>query len=108
MAREQLKNLTEPMFYVLLTLYQPRHGYEIMQMIQNITNDRVKVGAGTLYSLLSRFEKEKIIEQVDEDGRRKIYKLTIKGREILENEHKRLKALVRDGDNYIGGQLNGG
>jgi DNA-binding PadR family transcriptional regulator len=106
MAREQLKNLTEPMFYVLLTLYTPRHGYEIMQMIQDITNDRVKVGAGTLYSLLSRFEKEKIIEQVDEDGRRKIYKLTTKGQEILENEHERLKALVKDGDNYIGGQIN--
>lgn len=106
MAREQLKNLTEPMFYVLLTLYTPRHGYEIMQMIQDITNNRVQVGAGTLYSLLARFEKEKIIEQVDEDGRRKIYKITTKGQEILQNEHKRLKDLVRDGDNYIGGQIN--
>ncbi|OPL09416.1 MAG: PadR family transcriptional regulator [delta proteobacterium ML8_F1] len=106
MAREQLKNLTEPMYYLLLTLYTPRHGYEIMQMIQDITNNRVQVGAGTLYSLLSRFEKEKIIEQVDDDGRRKIYSLTNKGKGILENEHERLRALVSDGNKFIGGPFH--
>lgn len=106
MAREQLKNLTEPMYYLLLTLYTPRHGYEIMQLIQDLTKDRVKVGAGTLYSLLSRFEKEKIIKQVDADGRRKIYQLTEKGQEILENEQKRLKMMVKDGEKFTGGSVN--
>ena len=106
MARKRLDTLTEPMYYLLLTLYIPRHGYEIMQMIQEITDGRVKVGAGTLYSLLSRFEKEKIIEQVEDDGRRKIYTLTMKGEEILENEHERLKALVKDGNKFIGGGSN--
>lgn len=106
MARKRLDTLTEPMYYLLLTLYIPRHGYEIMQMIQEITDGRVKVGAGTLYSLLSRFEKEKIIEQVEDDGRRKTYILTSKGEEVLENEHKRLKALVEDGNKFIGGGSN--
>ena len=97
MAREQLQTLTEPMYYVLLTLTSPRHGYDIMQTIGDLTNGRVKVGAGTLYSLLARFEKEKLIVQVSDDGRRKTYTLTDKGREILKNEYIRLQLLIADG-----------
>lgn len=94
------------LFWREATEYTPRHGYEIMQTIQEITQGRVKVGAGTLYSLLSRFEKEKIIAQVDDDGRRKTYILTDKGKEILGNEHERLKSLVRDGNKFIEGMVN--
>lgn len=97
MARKQLQNLTEPMYYILLSLTSPRHGYEIMQTITESTTGRVKVGAGTLYSLLSRFEKEKIIVQVSDDGRRKTYTLTGKGRDVLESEYTRLQLLVDDG-----------
>ncbi len=57
MARKQLQNLTEPMYYILLSLIEPRHGYAVMQNIRVITEDRVKVGPGTLYALISRFEK---------------------------------------------------
>ena len=101
MAREQLQNLTEPMYYVLLSLTLPRHGYEIMQVIGEVSGGRVKVGAGTLYALLSRFEKEKIITQVANEGRRKIYSLTTKGREILIEEHNRLQLLVADGKKFL-------
>lgn len=101
MAREQLKNLTEPMYYILLALTSPRHGYDIMQTISEITKGRVKVGAGTLYSLLSRFEKEKLIVQVSDDGRRKTYALTSKGRKILENEFRRLQMLVVHGKTFL-------
>lgn len=97
MARLQLQTLTEPMYYILIALTSPRHGYDIMQKISDVSKGRVKVGAGTLYSLLSRFEKEKLIYQVSDDGRRKTYILTSKGREILENEYARLKMLVADG-----------
>ena len=50
MAREQLKTLTEPMYYILLMLSEPQHGYGIMQEIEKHTGGRVKVGAGTLYN----------------------------------------------------------
>jgi DNA-binding PadR family transcriptional regulator len=101
MAREQLQSLTEPMYYVLLSLTLPRHGYEIMQVIGEVSGGRVKVGAGTLYALLSRFEKEKIITQVANEGRRKIYSLTPKGREILIEEHNRLQLQVTDGKKFL-------
>lgn len=100
MAREQLQTLTESMYYVLLTLTAPKHGYEIMREIEGLTGGRVRVGAGTLYALLSRFEKEKIIVQVSDDGRRKTYRLSQKGREILQTEFHRLQQLVEDGKRY--------
>ena len=73
MAREQLQNLTEPMYYILLTLTKERYGYEIMQTIEEFTEGRVVVGPGTLYNLLSRFQEEGLIRQVSDDGRRKTH-----------------------------------
>lgn len=101
MAREQLQTLTESMYYVLLVLTTPKHGYEMMQEISRLTDGRVKVGAGTLYALLSRFEKDKIIVQVSDDGRRKTYALTEKGRALLLAEYRRLQLLVENGKNYL-------
>jgi len=90
-AREQLQTLTEPMYYILLAVAkQPTHGYEIMKSVAEITKERVKVGAGTLYALLTRFEKEGIMLCISNDGRRKTYTLTNKGQEILKNEYQRL------------------
>ncbi|MGI5895089.1 MAG: PadR family transcriptional regulator [Candidatus Merdivicinus sp.] len=96
MSREQLQNLTEPMYYLLLAMLTPRHGYDAMQYIQTVTKGRVKIGAGTMYALLSRFEKEKILVQTAEEGRRKIYQLTPKGRELLNEETRRLCQLLAD------------
>lgn len=102
MARKQLQTLTEPMYYVLLSLLKPIHGYGIMKNVDKITSGRVKVGAGTLYSLLSRFEKEDIVMKISTEESKKTYILTDKGREILGQEHIRLKQLVRDGDMLLG------
>ena len=104
MAREQLQNLTEPMYYILLSLStEPKHGYEIMQTISEITYGAVNVGAGTLYALLTRFEKEDIIKHVslpNNDPRRKTYTLTTKGRGELHQEYERLKKSAAAYDKY--------
>ena len=100
MAREQLKNLTEPMYYILLSLLNENHGYGIMQMVEEVTEGRVTIGAGTLYALLSRFEKEGFITQVLEENRRKIYTLTDEGRDILKEEYNRLNRMVTDADKF--------
>ena len=68
LARKKLETLTEQMFYVLLVLRQERHGYGIMQSITALTNGRVNVGAGTLYALLERFEKDGLILLTHPDG----------------------------------------
>ncbi|MCK5764206.1 MAG: PadR family transcriptional regulator [Clostridiales bacterium] len=104
MARKQLQNLTEPMYYILLSLLTPMHGYAIMQNIAYITEARVKVGPGTLYSLISRFEKEGIVVKVSIKESKKTYLLTDKGREILQQEFTRLNKMVNDGTRLIEGE----
>ncbi|MBK5251548.1 MAG: helix-turn-helix transcriptional regulator [Peptostreptococcaceae bacterium] len=103
MARKQLQNLTEPMYYILLSLLSPIHGYGIMKNIEKMTEGSVRVGPGTLYSLLSRFEKEDIVVKTLAEEGKKNYVLTDKGMEILMKEHTRLKKLVSDGDMTLGG-----
>ena len=39
--------LTETTYYILLSLYHPRHGYGIMQETQQLSGGRVRLAAGT-------------------------------------------------------------
>ena len=73
MARDQLQRLSEPMYYLLLTLLEENHGYAMMHDIEMISKGRVKVGTGTLYTLLARFEKEGIIRATRSLERKKYY-----------------------------------
>lgn len=104
MARSQLQTLTEPMYYILLSLNEERYGYEIMQIISEKTHGRLKVGPGTLYTLLSRFVDEGIIQQTKVVERRKVYIITDAGMELLEKEYERLKQLVEDGKTVLYGE----
>ena len=71
MARRKLETLTEQMYYVLLALTGERHGYGIIQHVASLTDSRVKLGAGTLYALLARFEQEGLIRPTKEAESRK-------------------------------------
>ena len=97
MARKKLDTLTEQMYYVLLSLTQARHGYGIMQYVDQLTRGRVAIGAGTLYALLGRFEKEGLIRLAAQEDNRKTYLLTEEGRRVLEEEFQRLQRQVADG-----------
>lgn len=90
MARKEFETLTPQMYYILLVLSKPRHGYEIMNEISILTNEQIKVGAGTLYTLLPRFETEGYIRLVKEENKRKIYQLTSVGKTKLKKEQERL------------------
>ena len=91
--------MTEAMYYILLSLENPVHGYGMMQRIRELSHDRVKMGPGTLYGVLPRMRNDGWIEQVDAEGdsRRKTYLLTELGRQELKREYQRLKMLVSDG-----------
>ncbi|MDR3585755.1 MAG: helix-turn-helix transcriptional regulator [Desulfosporosinus sp.] len=71
MAREQFQNLTEPMYYILMSLLKERCGVDIMEAVDDISKGRVRVGPGTLYSLLGKFEKENMIRETEVQGRKK-------------------------------------
>lgn len=95
MARKEFETLTPQMFYILVVLFIPRHGYEIMSEIAKITNDEIKVGAGTLYTLLSRFQNDGYIELVDEVDRKKIYQITKIGKNKLQEEKRKIELQLR-------------
>lgn len=97
MAREQFQTLTEPMYYILLALLKECCGVDIMARVDKISNGRVKVGPGTLYAMLSKFEKNGIIRLTAEEGRRKSYIISEAGKKMLEEEYLRLKQMVEDG-----------
>ncbi len=97
------KALTQPMYYILLSLKEKRHGYEIMQYIEWLTEGRVKVGPGTLYSLLSRFEDDEYIRMVSDDDNKKTYIITDIGKYVLDGELERLTQLLDDAGLVKGG-----
>jgi len=102
--------LTESYFFILLCLYnKPNHGYGIMQETSTLTTDRVKIGSGTMYGAVNNMLKKKwIIETKSdkpEDNRKRLYKITDKGKHILEQEKNRLQELVNCSENIMGGGI---
>ena len=96
MARVKFQTLTEQMFYTLLCLKEECYGMDILDRIPNMTNGRVKIGSGTLYTLLEQFLEAEMIRETKVEGRRRSYILTDKGREMLFNEYERIKAQMDD------------
>lgn len=96
--------LTEVTFFVLLSLYEPRHGYAIMQFIEEKTNGRLVLGAGSLYGAIESLCKKGWIALYDDsDARRREYIVTALGRQIAEQELHRLRELTQ-----IAGEITGG
>lgn len=89
--------LTEVTFYILLALYEPRHGYAVMQFIEEKTEGRLVLGAGTLYGALNNLEARGWIAPFGDGagGRKKSYLITDSGRAAAEQETRRLSALLK-------------
>jgi len=98
--------LTESTYYILLSLYTPQHGYGIMQQTEKLSGGRIRLAAGTLYGALNSLCEKGWITPlpIEEDSRKKGYKLTAKGLEVLENEVKRLRQLVENGEMILKGE----
>lgn len=87
--------LSETTFYIMLSLVEPSHGYAIMQNVEQLSENKVKVAAGTLYGAVENLIKQKLIKSVEnEDKRRKVYVLTDEGRDVLKLEIERMKHLI--------------
>ena len=86
--------LTEPVYYILLSLLTPMHGYGIMQNVKKLTNGRVNIGAGTLYGAINTLLSKGFIAEYKSDPSKKEYIITEEGRGVLSAELSRLKELV--------------
>lgn len=89
--------MTEAMYYILLALLTPGHGYGMMQRIKELSGGRLEMGPGTLYGVLSRMSREGWIVLTGEEGRRKTYAITKTGKTALLAEYARIKRMAADG-----------
>ena len=97
--------LTEAFYYILLSLYQPLHGYGIMQKAEEFSGGRVRLAAGTLYGALNTLRDKGWIEALPctPGSRKKEYRITAAGRAAVESELARLRELVKNGEQVTGG-----
>jgi DNA-binding PadR family transcriptional regulator len=96
MKRNKNLPLTETVFYILLALREPMHGYLIMKQVDDLSNGDVRIAAGTLYGAIENLLKLGFIKSVpNEDKRRKVYERTTLGDDILQLEVERMKRLLR-------------
>src|ERR1700749_2247262 len=93
--------LTEPVFLILTSLAdRPRHGYALMQDVQQISNGRVMLSTGTLYGALRRLLEDGWIERFEQEDtarQKQAYRLSGAGRSRLAVELQRMKELTRAG-----------
>ncbi len=93
--RDHIKGgaLTETTFLVLLAVYKPNHGYGIMQFVSKATNERVMLGAGTLYGAINTLLKKEWIAKYNEqaDTKTKRYIITAIGKQKAVEELQRMK-----------------
>ena len=97
--------LTETVFYILLSLLEPMHGYGIKQNVKNLSGDRVNLGAGTLYGAINTLLEKQWISAIEgeKDSRKKEYKITEIGIHVIEGEIERLEELIMNGRKLVGG-----
>ncbi len=94
--------LTPAVYQILLSLADgDRHGYGIMQEVDERTGGEIRLGPGTLYRSIKGLRKAGLIEALEvaepkrgDDDRRRFYRITVSGRSMLEGEARRLARLV--------------
>ena len=89
--------MSETAYYILLSLTEKRHGYGIMQYVSNLTNNRINLGAGTLYGTLSKLEQSGLVMIAGEENKRKYYVISDLGKSVLETELARIEELYNNG-----------
>ena len=95
MNRDPHLPLTETVYYVLLALLQPAHGYLIKSRVEEMSGGQVRLAPGTLYGALDNLGKQKLIIRVpSDDPRRKVYQITEQGVQILAEDTQRMAHMI--------------
>jgi DNA-binding PadR family transcriptional regulator len=92
--------LRPPVYHILLALLgRDRHGLGIAEEIERASEGALELGPGTLYRSLAEMVDARLIHAIpapsaDADPRRKYYRITAEGKELLARETARLHRLV--------------
>jgi DNA-binding PadR family transcriptional regulator len=92
--------MTETAFYILLSLTVPRHGYGIVKHVEEISNQRIRLGSGTVYGTLTKMQKDGIITVFADEERKTVYEITNVGKKLITYEINRLKELHQNALKY--------
>lgn len=99
---DQFVPLSPAALHILLALAsEDRHGYGIMREVARQSDNRYRLGPGTLYDNLQKLLDQGIVEESSppssaDDPRRRYYRLTRFGRRLLSTEITRLEGVVRE------------
>ena len=94
--------LTEAVFYILISLYTPLHGYGVIQNVEKLSGGRVRLGAGTLYGAINTLLGRGWIKEYGQSGeRRKEYIITEGGKDAVRAELIRLEELLDNGKRVL-------
>lgn len=102
MNRDKNLPLTETTYYILLALLEPAHGYVIMQKVEKLSNEQVRLAPGTLYGAIENLLKLDFIKPIpNDDKRRKVYVITELGKEILKLDMERMTHIIEVTTNLL-------
>jgi DNA-binding PadR family transcriptional regulator len=98
----ELGRFEEPAVLVLTSLAgAPRHGYAIVKDVEEVAG--VRLGPGTLYATLARLAARGLIEALPAEDRRRPYRITGSGLEMLRQRLERMASLANTGLERLAG-----
>jgi DNA-binding PadR family transcriptional regulator len=93
---DDLGRFAEPSLYILVSLSDaPKHGYLIMQDVEEMSGQ--PLGPGTLYGALARLERRGLIEALEAEDRRRPYRITAAGAQLLRAQLEQIEQFVAIG-----------
>lgn len=108
--KELMKGSTSMLILTLLRC-EDMYGYQITQKLRALSDNTFDMKEGTLYPMLYSLEKDGAVESywfdTEEGRRRKYYKITDSGRNLLISKKKEWSIFVNAMNNVIGGESNG-
>lgn len=108
MNRDKNLPLTETVYYVLLALMEPGHGYAVMKRVEELSGGQVRLAAGTMYGAIENLLKKGLIAAADSrDPRRKVYEITGLGRQVLRADYERMAGIIAATDKVMEGGFQG-
>ena len=102
MKRNKNLPLTETVYYILLALTEPTHGYVLMQKVEELSDGQVRMAAGTLYGAIENLLKKGLINSTPSDDiRRKVYVISKEGEDVLRADYERQKHIIQITDKVL-------